>query len=213
MTRPKLYTCKVCKKRYEKGDLHKHNPLLSACSIDCVVALANKQMEKKKEQALKEKRKEWQEKKKVWRAELHAGKQTQDPLQKEINKLVRLLDADLPCLARPSEQSQYFDAGHIFSVGSYPSLRYHLWNIHKQSVKSNKELGGESLRMLDGLESRYGSEIREYVESLKKEYPILKLTPDEKDAALKKVRELIRRINKGEMLSRDYCQNFIEIYK
>ena len=188
------------------------NPLASWCSVECATKLALKKLDQQKVKQAQQVRKDWVEKKKVYRAELGAGKQTNDPLQMVINKLVRLLDADMPCLARPTEQNFHYDSGHIFSCGSWPSLRYNLWNIHKQSVKSNRDLGGESLLMLEGLENRYGVEAVDKLKQLKSEYNSLKLTEDEKGHAIRRVRELIKRAESGEYLSRDFCNKYIGIY-
>jgi hypothetical protein len=210
--RPKLYVCKVCRNKYEKGVIHANNPLASWCSVECATKLALKKLEQNKVKAISQGNREWKERKKGLKQELTGGKQTNDPLQQAINKLVRLLDNDLPCLARPTEQSSHFDSGHVYGVGSFPSLRYNLWNIHKQSTKSNRDLGGESLLMLDGLADRYGQERVEFLKNLRIEYRELHLTPQEKEEALKRTRELIRRVEKGEYMTRDFANKYIGIY-
>ena len=209
--RVKLYKCKVCKKDYSKGS----NPTLDfigVCTFDCATSLAKTKLEKKRLEDTKQERKDWLERKKVLKSELTVGKQSQNPLQVAINKLVRLLDQDYPCIARPNEQNQHFDAGHIYSVGSYPALRYYLWNIHKQSVKSNRDLGGESTLMLDGLLQRYGQEVVDKLEEKRRTLGKLGLSVEEEAEALARVRELIRRVERGETLTRDFCNTYISIY-
>lgn len=172
---------------------------------------AMKALERKKALESKATKQDWREKKIQFKFE--TAKQTKEPLQIAINKIARLLDADLPCLARPFEYSQNYDAGHIFSVGAHPALRYHLWNIHKQSVKSNKYLGGEQILMLQGIEQRYGEEIREYIEKLPQKIPTLKLSIEEKKEALKKANKIIRDIESGEKFTRNEINEILGIYK
>lgn len=207
--RIKLYVCKVCKNKYDR----KGNHLITWCSPECGTQLALKKLRDKKKADVKEVNKAWKEKKAVYRAELSQGKQSQDPLQKAVNKIVRLLDKDQPCLARPFEQCSHFDAGHVWGVGSWPSLRYNVWNIHKQSVKSNRDLGGESLLMLEGIETRYGAEIRDMVEGLRLKYPKLSLSVQDKTEALKTANKIIRDLEKGFEYTRDQINEFLGIYK
>lgn len=209
--RPKLYTCKVCKTRYEKTN---PNPMISWCSAECGAKLAMARLDKQKKNAVKAETKAWKDRKQGLAQELgKKGKQTNDPLQMVVNKIAKLLDEDLPCLARPNENVQWFDGGHIYSTGAYPSLRYHLWNIHKQSVKSNRDLGGESTLMLEGIEKRYGKDRREFIESLPSLYPTLQLAAHEKDEALKKARQVLKMLQDGAVLTRDEVNNLIGIYK
>jgi hypothetical protein len=204
----KYHKCRFC-----KNDFVKTNPMITWCSYECGTQLALKKLELKKKSEAKEVNKAWKEKKAVYRAELSQGKQSQDPLQKSVNKIAMLLDKDEPCLARPFENCSQYNGGHVFSVGSWKSLRYHLWNIHKQSVKSNSELGGESLLMLEGLEIRYGAEIRLMVESLKIRYRELHLSDLDKKEALKIANKIIRDLEKGFTYTRDQINEYLGIYK
>lgn len=196
-------TCKICK---EKFDRNFDNQI--CCGYDCNVKYALKILEKKRKA-------EWKERKQELKEDLGVvKKQSAQPLQKSINKIVRLIDKGLPCTARPTENHTHFDAGHVFGVGAHPSLRYNLDNIHIQSVKSNRDLGGESLLMLDGIEIRYGKEYRDYVESLPKLYPVLKLTSNERRDSLKTANRIIRNIeNRGIIYTRDEVQELLGIYK
>lgn len=209
--RKKLYTCKVCKNKYEKG-VTPSLDFIGVCNFDCATTLAKSKLEQKREAEVKSERHAWKERKIKLKQELGGGKQTEHPLQKEVNKLIRLLDSEYPCLARPDEKHQHYDAGHIYGVGSYPALRYYLWNIHKQSVKSNQHLGGESVLMLQGLEQRYGEDIKEKLENMRRDFKVLKLSYEEEGEVIKRVRELIRRIEKGELLTRDFCITYMGIY-
>jgi len=100
-------------------------------------------------------------------------------LQKEINTIIRLIDKGSQCISTLKPLNQKFDAGHFYSCGSNPSLRFHLDNIHAQSVYANQYLSGDQMNYLNGLETVYGTNYRDYVVDLKRRYPILKLTNDE----------------------------------
>ena len=209
--RPKKKTtvtrsCKVCRTRFEREN---HLTFIVWCSPDCGYKYSQ-ELKKKKE------REAWKKKKEQLKANLgiKPKKQSQDILQKEVNKIARLLDKGKPCLARPNEaQNIALEGGHIFSVGSYPALRYHLWNIHGQSHKSNAILGGEPTLMLEGIERRYGIECRNDVEELRKRYSVLKLTKAEKSEAAKKARQIIKELESGKVYTRDQVNEILAIYK
>lgn len=199
-------SCKVCRTRFER---EKHMTWISWCSNACSDVLIAKTLKKIRDEAWKKQKEEIKK-----NLGIKPAKQSQDPLQKEVNKIARLIDKNRRCLARPNEaQKQPLEGGHIYSVGSYPSLRYHLWNVHGQSHKSNAILGGEPLLMLEGIERRYGIEKRNEIEALKKRYPVLKMTKDEKTEAASKARKIIKDIELGKVYTRDEVNEILGIYK
>ena len=211
--RGKRYVCRICKDRYHMtSEEYKKRSLTfrkRTCDKDDCLDIAAAEVAKK---AIKKVRKE--EKERLRKAIGIKGKQSQDPLQKVMNKIARLLDKDEPCLARPFEnQNIPLQGGHIYSVGSHPALRYNIWNIHGQSHKSNAINGGEPHLMIEGIERRYGIEQRRKVENLVKEYKVLKLSREEKKAALKVARRLMRELEKGTIFTRDEINKQIGIYK
>lgn len=211
----KTYTCRYCKEKFDmtmfKYSLRSMTGLKGYCEkIDCMAKAAMKVIEKQKESD----RRQWKKRKRNLELEVGKKKQpSQEPLQKAVNKIVRLIDKDQPCICRPTENHQHFDAGHLYSSGSWKSLTYHMWNIHKQSVKSNQHNDGEPTLMLEGIEIRYGKERKEYIENLKKVYPVLRLTAWEKREALKIANQIIRDIeNKGKVYTRDDVNDMLGIY-
>jgi hypothetical protein len=96
-------------------------------------------------------------------------------LQKEINSIVRAIDAGHPCISSQRPLGKSFDAGHMYSRGSNPHIRYHLFNIFAQSVHDNQWKSGNQLDFVDGLEKTFGSTIKDYCLSLKG-LPELKLS-------------------------------------
>lgn len=115
-------------------------------------------------------------------------------LQKEINTIVRLIDKGGCCISSRKPLNAKFDAGHFYSVGSNPALRFNLFNIYAQSVYANQYLSGDLTNFLSGLEHFYGKEHKEYVLSLKSQIEWLKLSTDEMKEATKKAKEIIKEL-------------------
>jgi len=85
-------------------------------------------------------------------------------LQTNINKIVRLIDKDLLCLAR--NQKGQLHAGHVFSRGGNQTIRYNLHNIHRQSAQSNHWQNDDGL-LRDGLTNEYGQSYMDFIASLR----------------------------------------------
>ena len=62
-------------------------------------------------------------------------------------------------------------AGHYYSVGSHPGLRFRINNIHGQSIYSNMHKHGDLLNYRMGLISRHGVK---YVDALERDESIYK---------------------------------------
>jgi hypothetical protein len=61
--------------------------------------------------------------------------------QRAFNELVRLLDADRPCIVHGMHLCGHesgWSAGHYLTVASHPHLRFDLRNCYKQCLRSNK---------------------------------------------------------------------------
>lgn len=113
-------------------------------------------------------------------------------LQKEVNTIVRLIDKGSVCISTLKPLNEKYDAGHFYSVGSNPALRFNLDNIHAQSVYANQYLSGDQINYLNGLSKIYGEEYKNYVLNLKSQYAILKLTKEEYKEKIKIAKEIIR---------------------
>lgn len=121
--------------------------------------------------------KEQKEKDNAIRESLHPKSYFEGLLQKEINQIVKYLDAGWGCIATNTKTGKR-NAGHYFSIGSNPTLRYHLENIWNQSEHSNTHKSGDTLRYQDGIVSLCGQEYLNHLNGLKMIQPI-KLTVDE----------------------------------
>jgi hypothetical protein len=86
-------------------------------------------------------------------------------LQEKVQQIARLIDHDLPCLARVIHGQMH--GGHIFSKGSSPNMRFNLHNIHRQSAQSNHWQNDDAL-LREGLKNEYGEDYFEFIVSLRK---------------------------------------------
>lgn len=87
-----------------------------------------------------------------------------------FNKWIRARDAGKPCIScgAPDNNNDSFhggrDAGHLFSVGARPQLRYDEDNVHGQCVHCNQYLAGNAVAYRLGLIERIGLEAVERLE-------------------------------------------------
>jgi hypothetical protein len=103
----------------------------------------------------------------------------QKELQKEINTIVRLIDKGFQCISTGKPLNDKFDAGHLFSVGSNPTLRFNLLNIYAQSVYANQYLSGDQINFIKGIEENYGNGLKSIVMRLKSDYNTIKLSKED----------------------------------
>lgn len=87
-------------------------------------------------------------------------------LQIKINQIVRFIDRSEPCLAK-GIYSKQFHAGHVFSRGSNPTIRFNLHNIHRQSAQSNHFQNEDGL-FREGLMQEYSVSYYNFVSGLRK---------------------------------------------
>lgn len=113
------------------------------------------------------KSKEWQNEKQSLKTALKSLTDWNNDLQKEINLIIRLIDKGHPCISSQRSLGKNFDAGHLYSRGSNPQIRFHLFNIFAQSVHDNQWKSGNGLEFVNGIELTFGTEIKEYCLSLK----------------------------------------------
>ncbi len=97
-------------------------------------------------------------------------------LQSKVNEIARLIDKGLPCLARECFPQQ-MHGGHIFSRGAFPSMRYNLHNVHRQSAQSN-HFGNDDGLLREKLSYEYGFDYFDWLGSLRRT-PALKFTNKE----------------------------------
>lgn len=127
-------------------------------------------------------------------------------LQIKVNKLVRQLDSELPCIS--CGRTEWGDAGHYMSIGSTPQMRYNLWNIHGQCRECNNNFSKANYEQ--GLISRYGEgicdKIQEYRYFSKK---MLKFELEEMERRVEDISGLFYAQRVGDHILRDELNNYI----
>lgn len=133
--------CKICKKYFEP----KYSKIQLVCSVKCAYEYGKIQLEKKR----KKERKEAKEK-------LLTHKDYLKILQKVFNEYIRLRDKNKPCISCGKPLKGKFDAGHYFSVGGYPNVRFDEVNVWGQCVTCNQHKHGAIHEYTKGLIERIG---------------------------------------------------------
>jgi hypothetical protein len=86
--------------------------------------------------------KNWQKEKKELKEKLMSKSDYLNILQKVFNTFIRMRDKDKNCISCDRKLIGKFDAGHFFSVGAYPNLRFNENNVHGQCVHCNRDKHG-----------------------------------------------------------------------
>jgi len=209
--KPKL--CKVCKTKYTPV-----KPLQQVCNPLCAIEYSKIHLPKVKMTEANNKRKENKAKLK----DLENLSYWKKILQAQINSIVRLIDKDCPCISSGRPYRTDDQAGHFYSVGSTPALRFNLLNLWSQSIRDNMHNSGN---LLNYREQLVKFDIIDLVETERLKYQTLKLSIDEiKEAIIKTkiVKKLMidknndvfnpRSVTKRVELRIEF-NRFIEIYK
>jgi hypothetical protein len=175
-------TCRCCRVKFVPI-----RPLQVVCSPACAYGLVLKNNAKK----AKEESKQWNKEVRERRDELKTKSDYEKDLEREINHIVRLLDKGHPCIS--SGRVRYIvNAGHYYSVGSNPAIRYNLYNIFGQSVGDNMYKGGTPREYEEGLRETFGEGFTEEVKGLKLKYKELHLSVHELKEKIKIARKCVR---------------------
>jgi hypothetical protein len=129
---------------------------------------------------------DWKKEKKVIKETLMTKSDYLNIFQKVFNTYIRTRDNDKNCISCDKKLIGKFDAGHFFSVGAYPNLRFNENNVHGQCVHCNRDKHGN---------------VKEY------DLRLQKLLSD------KEYSELLESRNKPLKLSIDDVKELIAIYK
>lgn len=132
--------CRVC-----KGSFTPYNSLQVVCSPKCALEHTEKQREKA-----------WRAKKKKLKEGLLTHSERLKIAQVAFNQYIRERDRGKGCISCGKILQGKFDAGHCFSVGAYPNLRFDEDNVWGQCVECNQHLHGNQAEYLIRLEGRIG---------------------------------------------------------
>lgn len=192
-------TCKQCKNKYIP-----ENEFSIVCSGECALAYI-------RSNNLKTMRKRLATEKDAMKTKADYIRE----LQTEFNKLIRIIDQDLPCIARgylATDKANTWDAGHCYSIGSVPALRFWAHNVHKQHKQSNRYKAGDPLLFVDGLISRYGQKYVDDLRDAKARFQHMNWSITQLRDAKAECMEMIRMSKKGVIPTRDEINEKLSLY-
>jgi phage anti-repressor protein len=86
--------------------------------------------------------KDWQKEKKILKEKLMTKSDYLNICQKVFNTYIRTRDKNKNCISCNKKLIGKYDAGHFFSVGAYPNLRFNENNVFGQCVHCNRDKHG-----------------------------------------------------------------------
>lgn len=176
--------CRFCKKPFNPI-----RPLQAVCSPLCAIELDKTKIKKWID---KEKTKEQKE------ALLSKGHYVQI-LQTLVNKIVRELDKDKPCISCGTLKAKQWDASHFFPISTHGYLRFDLFNIYKSCSYCNKELSGNLYEYSKRLEQIGKLQI---IEEHKEKYNGLRFTIPELKEAIKAAKSALKNLTDRETINK-----------
>jgi hypothetical protein len=175
--------CKNCGSRFEP----RFSTLEKFCwNADCkTIEALNKLEALKKLEA-----RNWKDRKTELKKANKSASDYRNDLQKVFNTWIRLRDQDAGCISCGKPLNGKFDAGHFWSVGSYPNLRYDPDNCFGQCVPCNQHKHGNLIEYQSRMIDRIGSDC--FAELERKRNLILKLTISEMEDLTAHYKALIK---------------------
>lgn len=140
--------CKNCSSKFNPKFFNQKYCLKDEC-IEVFTKETILNQQKKKDEA-------WKKRKDKLKESIKTHKDYLKDLQTVFNKYIRLRDKDKPCISCGKELKGKYDAGHYFSVGSSPSIRFNEDNVHGQCVYCNQHLHGNIHGYTEKLPDRIG---------------------------------------------------------
>jgi hypothetical protein len=184
--KPKAKSCRVC-----KAEFIPRATTQVVCSYDCSYTYVGWQKQKER----KAKSKAWIKRKRELKESLKTKSDYIKELQKVFNTYIRLRDQGLSCISCSrimDPKLRKYDAGHYYSVGQYPSVRFNPNNVHAQCVECNQYRHGNIHEYGKNIINRIGLEAYKQLD-VKKNSPARYSIPDLKALILeykKKVKKL-----------------------
>ena len=174
--------CKQCKQKFEPKYFNQKYCDKKECQIESKTQLALKNLEGIK----KQKKKDLAVKKKDMLTKSDYIK----ILQQLVNRFVRNRDGNY-CISCDAPINGKVDAGHLFSVGNYPSVRFDLRNINSQCIRCNQFNGGSILEYRENLIKKIGQEQFDELDKLAHQNRIFDIEE------IKEMIEVYKKLNKN----------------
>jgi len=171
--------CRECSEMFEP----KHR-LQVVCCLDCAIKYGKKLKEKK-----------WKKEKAEIKERLKTHSEHLQELQVIFNTYIRLRDTGSRCISCDVKLTGKFDAGHYYSVGAYPNLRFNENNVHGQCVHCNQHKHGNLIEYGIRLPERIGGEA--YNDLMLSRQHSLKLSIPEIQVLKIKYKERIKMLKDG----------------
>jgi len=142
------------------------------CGVDCAYEFAKAKQEREQARLIAKLKQVGVKKNKAARKAHREDKERIKPkakwlseLQALVNRYVRLRDANDDCAScdKTKDWHGQWHAGHYFSRGHSSSLRFNLWNIHKQCSVCNNYLSGNIGEYTPKLIDKIGQEKFDYL--------------------------------------------------
>ena len=140
----------ICKNRNCKAEfepIYRNGIIVSRYCIPCMSIKGKKIMKK-----------QWKAEKIIIREKIKTKSNYMNELQRTFNKYIRLRDLGKPCISCGRPLRAKYDAGHCYSVGAYPNLRFNEDNVHGQCVACNQHKHGNVSEYMINLPKRIGYE-------------------------------------------------------
>ena len=141
--------CRCCSEKFEQKKFLQKYCDKKECQIEERTQLALKNLEGIKKQKKKDLA--------VRKKELLTKGDYIKILQQLVNRFVRNRDGNY-CISCDKPIKGKVDAGHLFSVGNYPSVRFDIRNINSQCISCNQFNGGSILEYRENLIKKIGQE-------------------------------------------------------
>ena len=199
--------CKECGKVFQK-----QRPLQSICGFLCAAKQSHKISLRAIEKAKKNREKEEKKDIKILKEGMLTHSDWSGILQVKINAIARGIDGNFACISSQRTTGQWH-GGHFFTRQAHPNIRYHLFNIWKQSAQDNTHKSGNITAYLFNLHRLFGSDfVNNEIMTLDTKYPITKLSIPEIKEKIEICRGIIKRQEKGEFIAKT-TQERIDIRK
>ena len=194
---PKQPRSKTCKNPACRASFVPQRLGQAVCNYTCGLAIKDVNQERARKSLAQVERREIKVRKEKLKSRADHMRET----QVVFNEFIRLRDAAHPCISCDSVSTDdglitgsRWDAGHYRSVGSCPELRFEPLNVHRQCVRCNRNLSGNSVEYRIRLVQRIGAEKLDWLEG---PHEAQRYTVEELKAIKAKYRAMTRELKRA----------------